>query len=717
MKQRQLAPSQQVRPGSESFGARSADGSTSPTTASLLPYLPGLDGLRALAVLAVLVYHANYSWLPGGFLGVDVFFVLSGYLITVLLLVEWQRHQRIDLRAFWFRRARRLLPALFVLLPGTILIAGLAAPEALSGLRHDMLAALGYSTNWWLVIEEQSYFESMGRPSLLQHLWSLAVEEQFYLLWPVLFVGLMRVVPRGLPPILLAGAAGSALLMAALYDPAADPSRLYYGTDTRAFALLFGAALASVWRPGVSGRWWPALRLRADGSAERGRWSPILDLVGLVALAALGLSFFRLDEFHPLLYRGGFVFVAIVSALAVAVVANSRARVIPGVLGIAPLRWLGTRSYGVYLWHWPIFMVTRPHLDVPLDGLELFVLRVVATLAVSELSYRIVEMPVRRGALGRAWVSRPRRRVAGIESRQWAGVGFAAAAVLLALSAFVATESGRRASLSTGPEALQQAFASTFGTAIAEPWTGPASTELPPSLPPAELHPATTPPPEVPEAGEPIATARLLHEEAPRLPVLGAGEVSASVAATTPTAVSTRAPASGSTDSTESDYGERTGSASAPSVTAIGDSVMLGAVDQLAAAIPGIEIDGALGLQASAAIETLRSLRDAGRLGDAVVVHIGSNGLIRPSEFEAIMEIVEDVPQVVFLNVKVPRAWEERNNDLLASRVSRYSNAVLIDWHAASLDEADYFWNDGVHLRAEGAEVYASLIAAQITAR
>lgn len=144
---------------------------------------------------------------------------------------------------------------------------------------------------------------------------------------------------------------------------------------------------------------------------------------------------------------------------------------------------------------------------------------------------------------------------------------------------------------------------------------------------------------------------------------------------------------------------------------------MLGAVDQLAAAIPGIEIDGALGLQAGTAVEMLRSLRDAGRLGDAVVVHIGSNGLIQPSEFEAIMEIVEDVPRVVFLTVKVPRAWEDRNNDLLASRVSQYSNAVLIDWRAASLDEADYFWNDGVHLRAEGAEVYAALIAAQITAR
>ncbi len=710
-----------MRPGSDHSVARSANGSAS-LAARSLPYLPGLDGLRALAVLAVLVYHANYSWLPGGFLGVDVFFVLSGYLITVLLLLEWGLHGRIDLRGFWLRRARRLLPALFFLLPGTLLLAGLFAPEALADLGDDIVAALAYSTNWWLIIEEQSYFEAMGRPSLLQHLWSLAVEEQFYLFWPLIFVVLMRFVPRGLTLILVGGAVASTLLMAVLHDPAADPSRLYYGTDTRAAGLLLGAALASVWRPGVRG--WPSA---ADTSslASRRRWAPLLDLAGLGALVGLGLAVYRLDEFHPLLYRGGFAYVAIVSAIAVAAVGHPRARILPAVLGLRPLRWLGTRSYGIYLWHWPIFMVTRPHLDVPLDGIELFVLRLAATLTVAELSYRLVEMPVRQGALGRAWANRPRRRLAGIESRQWAGVAGMAGVALLALSMFVATESGRRASEAGGPAALQQAFAATFGTPVAQPWTEPAPTELPPSLPPAELRAAT---PAAAPAVRTVTTsaARPLDESPPRPPVLELAAESEALAA------ASESRAAGTSNAAPPVAAEKPGArrggrvggdapaaapASTAAVTAIGDSVMLGAVDQLAAVLPGIQIDGALGLQAASAVEMLRTLSESGQLGEAVVVHIGSNGLIQRSEFEAIMAILEDVPRVVFVNVKVPRAWEARNNELLASQVARYSNAVLVDWRGASADQADYFWNDGVHLRAEGAEVYAALIAAHIPAR
>ena len=368
---------------------------------------------------------------------------------------------------------------------------------------------------------------------------------------------------------------------------------------------------------------------------------------------------------------------------------------------------------------------------MPLDGLELFALRMAATLAAAELSYRIVEMPVRRGTLGRAWASRPRHRLAGLESRQWAVAGFGAATVLVAMSAFVATESGRRASLSSGPDALQQAFAATFGTPVAEPWAEPSSTELPPSQPPGELQPAAIPTASAPAAQQPLSgTAPLLNPSAARPPARDVVDAGSEAPTRTPTVAPTSA--SGSTSAgaaptprasttpsapTPAAGGETAPVSRAPSVTAIGDSVMLGAVDQLAAAIPGIEIDGELGLQARAAVEALRALRDSGRLGDAVVLHIGNNGVIQSSEFEAIMEIVEDVPRVVFLNVKVPRAWEDRNNDLLASRVSQYPNAVLVDWRAASVDEASYFWNDGVHLRAEGAAVYAALIAAQITAR
>src|SRR5215212_4247115 len=220
-----------------------------------LSYSPGLDGLRALAVIAVLFYHAELAWIPGGFLGVEVFFVISGYLISALLLAEWRQKGTINLKDFWLRRARRLLPALYVLLVVTLTYAVVFLPGEVAGLRAEVLAAVGYVTNWYLIFGQQSYFESVGRPSVLQHLWSLAVEEQFYLIWPiVLAVGLgwgtvwrrQRLVLM----VALVGAASSAVMMALMYTPGVDPSRIYFGTDTRATGLLCGAALAFLWSPG-----------------------------------------------------------------------------------------------------------------------------------------------------------------------------------------------------------------------------------------------------------------------------------------------------------------------------------------------------------------------------------------------------------------------------------------------------------------------------------
>jgi peptidoglycan/LPS O-acetylase OafA/YrhL/CubicO group peptidase (beta-lactamase class C family) len=356
-----------------------------------LPYVAGLDGVRALAVIAVLLYHADVP-IAGGFLGVESFFVLSGFLITALLLAEWNEHQRIDLRAFWLRRARRLLPALLFMLVGTVLIAALVVGGERVTLRDDILASLGYVMNWRLILSGQSYFDPLVRPSLLQHVWSLAIEEQFYLLWPLIFVAGMRVLrARGLLMLILAAALGSIALMAALYQPGSNPARIYYGTDTRAGGVLIGAALALVWSPFTT------------TSAPVDRERSWLDRAGLVALVGLIACFMWVSERHPLLYRGGFILIDLLTAIVIAAVTEPRAHLISRVLGWRPLRWIGLRSYGIYLWHWPVFMVTRPGIDLPLTGLPLLGLRLAIVAVLVELSYRLIEQPVREGAIGHLW--------------------------------------------------------------------------------------------------------------------------------------------------------------------------------------------------------------------------------------------------------------------------------------------------------------------------
>ncbi|MBV9325077.1 MAG: acyltransferase, partial [Chloroflexi bacterium] len=386
-------------------------------------YLPGLDGLRALAVLGVLLYHAAPQLLPGGFLGVELFFVLSGYLITSLLLAEWRRSGRIELRTFWLRRARRLLPAVVALLAATLAICSAFMPDELAQVRGDAVAALGYVANWHLIFGQVSYFEAIGRPPLLRHLWSLAVEEQFYLVWPpLLLVGLSwwrR--PGPLLGLAIAGALASSLLMACLYPPDADPSRVYYGTDTRASGPLIGAALAL-----VSVLNWPRCHLRP--------WQ--VDLLGVASLTALVAVSLRLSDAEPGLYRGGFLGVDLLVALLLLAVVQPRGRM-NRLLSRQPLRWLGLRSYAIYLWHGPVFALTRPELDVPLDGWPLLAFRFLLTGALAELSYRLVELPIRNGALGRAWHTWTSAR--GLR-RWWLGVRWAGAgAALLAGTAVMGT--------------------------------------------------------------------------------------------------------------------------------------------------------------------------------------------------------------------------------------------------------------------------------------
>lgn len=370
-------------------------------------YMPGLDGLRAIAVLAVIAFHEQFSWAPGGLLGVALFFTLSGYLITDLLLSRWLATGRAHLANFWARRARRLLPALFVMLAIVTAWVTLMDRARLAGLRGPVGAAATYSSNWYLIVQGQSYFSRFAPAQPLDHLWSLAVEEQFYLIWPwLLLAGLYFIRRRrsasairwlALPTLVLA--AGSAYLMWVLYQPAVDPTRAYEGTDTRACGLLIGAALAMVWSSGTAGR------------AGR-RVARVLDVPAVLGLAVIAVMIGRVGQYSTFLYHGGLVLLAVATAAVVAAAA-SPGSVVGALLSWRPLRWIGVRSYGIYLWHYPVIVLTTPA-NSPMD-LPRTLWQIATSIGLAALSWKFVEEPVRHGAIGRAW-----RR---IRTRQLAGLG------------------------------------------------------------------------------------------------------------------------------------------------------------------------------------------------------------------------------------------------------------------------------------------------------
>ena len=385
-----------------------------------LPYLPGIDALRAIAVLAVFLYHAGVGWTPGGFLGVDVFFTISGYLITSLLLSEYRRGGHVRLGRFWIRRARRLLPAVGVLIAVTMVVAAIAEPERMTELRGDAISSLAYVANWHFVFAHQSYFDQFQRPSLFRHLWSLSVEEQFYLLWPLAFAAGMSLIGRKRLLVgVLAGAAASLALTWILFDPA-NSSRVYYGTDTHAVGLLIGVALALVWSP------WQLRR------GTPGRWcGPLLDAAGVFGLAYVVLSFLHVHDYDLALFHGGYLWLALATAAVLAVTAHPAAR-LGALLARPSLVWLGLRSYSFYLWHWPVLALTRPGLDISLPRGVLIPLQLLAVLALADLSYRFVELPFRgKGkllALPDGWlrVGRPALAfavVAIVALIGWSGIG------------------------------------------------------------------------------------------------------------------------------------------------------------------------------------------------------------------------------------------------------------------------------------------------------
>jgi len=651
---------------------------------SRVPYLPGLDGMRALAVVAVMIYHANHEWLGGGFLGVEVFFVISGYLITLLLVSEDERNGFVDLGQFWLRRARRLLPALFLAMIALAVYMSLFERRPLGRTRGDFVGGLLYVSNWYQIFVGQGYTAS-GAFAPLRHLWSLAVEEQFYLLWPLIMVAILRRGRRHLPKVglWLAGVSVAiTVLVAVLYaggDVATTCSpaqmngywkvagrcisvddTLYLSTITRAGGLMLGAAFAMVWRP---------VAIMRSPLRDKGRQLDLLAVVGVVGLALLmwkltlsgpGTNFGV--RFDPWLFRGGLLWTGIASLLVIAAVTHQGAAA-GKVLGNPLLNWVGTRSYGLYLYHWPIYQIIRKFAGVGLTGGQ-FVLAMAITLPITELSYRYVETPIRKGRMRAWWRDRHRRQSNGhggfpqhpLDSRRPA---YALGIAVLGLVAFSVFSLGTADNTCVGDVECTLVQAGPKDTS-------PATSTTDPTAATATTLPGTP-------SSDPTATAA-------------------------PTTVA---------ESTTT-----TAPAPPPDLLAFGESVMLGAASTLQAG--GFVVDAQENRQASAMIAEIAARRDANQIGPVVVIQVGTNGTVSDAEFKQIVDLVPATSTIWFLTVKANQPWIAKNNEKIFGLPALYpQNVKVIDWNGRSAEVADQLSTSdgGAHLKTKKAmQFYANMV-------
>ena len=373
-------------------------------------YIPAIDGLRAVAVIAVMLYHLGFTWIPGGFLGVDLFFVISGYVITRLLLDSIQRSGGLDLRAFYKARIRRLFPPLVFMIFVTIIYISIWAPETMRRFISDSPFALLGGMNWWLVFRQTDYFDTISRPPLLQHTWSLGVEAQFYLIWPLILLLVLRQFGKAKIPgaaLIIAAFSGIALLLVSYEVDAANTSQVshvYFGTDTHSIGLFLGAALAVSWVP-------QNLQEQVNRRAQ-----DFIDGIGVIGFVGLLGVFLLVNESDPTLYKLAFPLAGIFGCAILTSIVHPASRFAP-ILSSRVAVWIGERSYAIYLWHWVVFQVTRPAVDLEGSTWALYALRILVVFALADISLRLVELPVRSG-LVEYWFKGMKYRTKNVQRRQ-----------------------------------------------------------------------------------------------------------------------------------------------------------------------------------------------------------------------------------------------------------------------------------------------------------
>lgn len=608
-----------------------------------------LDGVRGLALAAVLVYHARATALPGGFLGVEMFFVLSGYLLTSLLLDEHSRTGVIDKVAYARRRLRRIVPGLFVMLTALAILGAFIVPEGAHRLGRDIVASLAGVTNWYLIHDGSSYFGQTGRPPLVRHLWSIAVELQAYVLIPFLVSWLARKSRELALQVLGGGIVLAAGLMTILARTSSE-SRAYFGTDTRIGAILAGAFMAV-----LLSRYATASRTQLSERAVT-----LMAACGSLALVAL---FFTTNDRSGFLYPSGFLIAQVSTALLL--VSTTRPGLGAETLSSAPLRWLGTRSYGIYLWHWPIVAMTRPDVDVDWAPITSAVVGIGAAVGLGALSYRFVERPF----FGDTPLPWPKAHVRA------GGLAWASAmAALLLLVGQSAPVDPIAASLAAGERAL-----AAQDEELQSEQRRAGYGDDPPLRPGPDPRPGGY-------GDDPLRVVRT-----------GAGR--GSVGAARPFPLKGGPPKN------------------SVRVTAMGDSVMLGAAPDLKDRF-GTDsyVNAEKNRQWRQGIDAVKVFKAQGNLGRVLIVHLGNNGPGKPSDIDAIMKEVKGISRhVVFVTVRVTKPWQDTVNENIKSAAKRYPKSIVIaNWYRMSEGHRDWFYSDGTHLTRAGAENYTKLLASSV---
>lgn len=633
-------------------------------------YVGALDGLRVLAILAVLVYHANPSWLPGGYFGVTVFFMLTGYLTTLSIEREIGRAGRLDYPRFVLKRVTRLLPSMLAVVGVTTLLCVFLAPNLLPKVKSDAVPALLFVENVFYIVRNVSYFANAGLPSPLTHFWYLGVIMQFYVIWPLVLLGMRKVVRSRRMACSAVGilAVASAVLMAVLYDPAGDTARIYYGPDTRAAELLLGA-LAALW---TGGRGLNLRALPAVGPRLKDAPAWTCDAAALACLAGLGVMCFSLNGYSEFAYRGGMLLAAVLTAVLVSCLCRPQSA-LAHVLGARPVAEAGKRAFAVYLWHYPLLVVLNPATrttELPVWG---WVLEFLLIFACAECSYRLLE----KGQGPREVAGRAMPLGLSVSQVALGALGVLCAVVLL----FVPISAEQ-----TGVPTEMQQMSAEEQQYLAEQQAAAEATQSG-------------------DNGEGNGAQSEPQQDNTTFDVSGTYFAGTAFAAAIDQINATSFTVDASTGATNA------------SVVLIGDSVPAGAITQFYKYFPNGYIDAQVGRQLYAGVDVYRQCQANGHDGDVVVWAIGDNGVARESQVKELIDAVDPSKHVYLCTVRVPLALQDMNNQLFKDVAAQYDNVDVIDWYAESAGHDEYFWSDGTHLRPEGAEAYVLMLRKAITGR